>query len=126
MPQTVIPGSLNLPATISLADASFRWPLLNDWFVLGRWQYSLNFDKTLESFIGIEKENCCWRFRIAVRHYINNLANTNNTGVTNNTLTGTPQNGIFFEFELKGLSSLGDDMDNFLRNEIYGYRGYQK
>ncbi|MEI8207850.1 MAG: LPS assembly protein LptD [Methylococcales bacterium] len=111
---------------IKQVDTSFRYPIYDNWSAMGRWQYSLLYNKTQDAFFGIEKENCCWRFRIAVRHYINNLANTNNTGVTNNTLTGTPQNGIFFEFELKGLSSLGDDMDNFLRNEIYGYRGYQK
>jgi LPS-assembly protein len=37
-------------------------------------------------------------------------------------LAGTAQNGVFFEVELKGLSAIGDDMDYFLQQEIYGYR----
>ena len=75
--------------------------------------------------MGVEKENCCWRFRIALRHYINNIANLNPGNVvssTNTVLSGTPQNGIFFEIELKGLSAIGDNMDYFLQQEIYGYR----
>ncbi len=111
---------------ITQADTSFRYPIYDNWSAMGRWQYSLLYNKTQDAFFGVEKENCCWRFRIAVRRYINNIANANSVVATNNTLTGTPQNGIFFEFELKGLSAMGDDMDTFLRNEIYGYRGYQK
>jgi LPS-assembly protein len=115
-------GSNNITQT----DASFRYPIYDNWSAMGRWQYSLLYHETQDAFFGLEKENCCWRFRVAVRRYINNLANANSVVATNNTLTGTPQNGIFFEFELKGLSAMGDDMDSFLRNEIYGYRGYQK
>ena len=111
---------------ITQADTSFRYPIYDNWSAMGRWQYSLLYNKTQDAFFGVEKENCCWRFRIAVRRYINNIANANSALATNNTLTGTAQNGIFFEFELKGLSAMGDDMDTFLRNEIYGYRGYQK
>ena len=111
---------------ITQADTSFRYPIYDNWRAMGRWQYSLLYNKTQDAFFGVEKENCCWRFRIAVRRYINNIANANSALATNNTLTGTAQNGIFFEFELKGLSAMGDDMDTFLRNEIYGYRGYQK
>ncbi len=112
-PQTLIPGS-NLPANISLADASFRWPLFNDWFVLGRWQYSLNFDKTLESFIGLEKENCCWRLRFIGRRFINGATTSNYTSLT-------PENSFFVQIELKGLSGLGDNVDQFLQNSLNGY-----
>ena len=96
---------------------------------MGRWQYSLLYNKTQDALFGVEKENCCWRFRIALRHYINNISNANSSQVIPNSnlaLTGTAQNGIFFEVELKGLSALGDDMDTFLQREIYGYRKSQK
>ncbi|MFZ9610937.1 MAG: hypothetical protein ACO294_09580, partial [Methylococcales bacterium] len=92
-------------------------------------QYSVLWKKTQDSFLGIEKENCCWRFRIALRRYINNISNTDSTaisGTTSTVLSGTPQNGIFFEFELKGVTSLGDTMDEFLSRELYGYRGPQQ
>ena len=122
----LIPDKTN---DITQSDVSFRYPIYDNWSAMGRWQYSLLYNKTQDALFGVEKENCCWRFRIALRHYINNISNANSSPVGSNTnlaLTGTAQNGIFFEVELKGLSALGDDMDTFLQREIYGYRKSQK
>ena len=105
---------------------SFRYPIYDNWSAMGRWQYSLLYNKTQDAFVGVEKENCCWRFRFAVRHYINNIASSTIVNNANQTLTGTAQTGIFFEIELKGLSAIGDNMDYFLQQEIYGYRKSQK
>jgi LPS-assembly protein len=108
------------------SDVSFRYPIYDNWSAMGRWQYSMLYNKTQDAFFGMEKENCCWRFRIALRHYINNIATNTIVSNANQALTGTPQNGIFFELELKGLSSIGDNMDYFLQQELYGYRKSQK
>jgi LPS-assembly protein len=108
------------------SDMSFRYPIYDNWSAMGRWQYSLLYNKTQDAFFGLEKENCCWRFRIALRHYINNIATNTIVSTANQALTGTAQNGIFFEIELKGLSSIGDNMDYFLQQELYGYRKSQK
>lgn len=106
------------PTTISQTDVSFRWPLFNDWYGLGRWQYSLNFDKTTESFIGLEKESCCWRFRILGRRYINGAGS--GISLANNNLK--PETAFFVQLELKGLSSFGDNLDQFLQRRLTGYR----
>ena len=45
-------------------DISFRWPIYDNWFAIGRWQYSLLYNQTADAFFGFEKENCCWRFRV--------------------------------------------------------------
>lgn len=115
---------------ITQTDSSFRYPIYDNWSAMGRWQYSLLYNKTQDALFGVEKENCCWRFRVALRHYTNNLASGNglfygSNPNTPNTFAGTAQNGIFFEIELKGLSALGDDMDTFLQKEIYGFKGSQ-
>jgi LPS-assembly protein len=114
---TIIPGTVSTPANISLTDVSFRWPLFEQWYAMGRWQYSLNFNKTMESFIGLEKENCCWRFRIIGRRFINGA--TTNSYVASEV---TPQTTFFVELELKGLSGIGDDVDQFLQTTLNGYR----
>lgn len=103
--------------TISQSDISFRWPLAAGWYGLGRWQYSFNFDKTTESFIGIEKENCCWRFRILGRRYINGATTTNILAPD-----AKPENAIFVQLELKGLTSFGNSVDQFLQRNLNGYR----
>ena len=114
---TLIPGTVSTLANISLADVSFRWPLFDQWYAMGRWQYSLNFDKTMESFIGFEKESCCWRFRVIGRRFINGA--TTNSYVASNV---EPQTAFFVELELKGLSGIGDDVDYFLQTTLNGYR----
>lgn len=112
---------------IQETDLSARYPVYDNWSLMARWQYSLLLKKSQDTFFGIEKENCCWRFRIALRRYINNISSTNSTpNSAIGTTPGTPQNGIFFEFELKGITSLGDAMDEFLGRELYGYKGTQQ
>ncbi|MDD5578358.1 MAG: LPS assembly protein LptD [Methylobacter sp.] len=113
-------------------DVSFRWPVYNNWYAVGRWQYSLLYNTTQDSFIGLEKENCCWRFRVIGRRYINSITNNtafNTTGDLNSintTVSGTSQTGVFFQIELKGLTGIGQQLDQFFEQSIYGYRKPQK
>lgn len=110
------------------SDMSFRWPIYDNWYAVGRWQYSLLYNITQESFFGLEKENCCWRFRVIGRRYINSITNTNTisqtTSVNNSNLAvdGTPQTGIFFQIEFKGLTGVGEKLDDFFEQSIYGYQ----
>ena len=108
------------PAGISQSDISFRWPLFGEWYALGRWQYAINFDRTTESFIGLEKENCCWRMRFLARRYINGYNANTNIAVVPTTLQ--PETAFFVQLELKGLSGLGSSVDSFLQRNLVGYR----
>ncbi|MGR8929690.1 MAG: LPS-assembly protein LptD [Gammaproteobacteria bacterium] len=103
--------------SISQSDASFRWPLAAGWYGLGRWQYSFNFGRTTESFIGIEKETCCWRFRIIGRRYINGATTTNFLAPD-----AKAENAVFVQLELKGLTSFGNQIDQFLKRNLNGYQ----
>ena len=112
------------PAGISQSDISFRWPLFGEWYALGRWQYAINFDRTTESFLGLEKENCCWRFRMLARRYINGYAANTNLVVptTLQPVMLQPETAFFVQVELKGLSGLGSSVDSFLQRNLVGYR----
>jgi LPS-assembly protein len=102
------------------SDISFRWPLFDNWYAVGRWQYSWLYNNTQETFLGVEKENCCWRFRLIGRRYINNI-NTVNSSVQQ-LAEGTSQSGVFFQVELKGLTGLGEKLDEFFEQSIFGYQ----
>ena len=102
-------------------DVSFRWPLFDNWYVVGRWQYSLFYNSTIESFAGFEKESCCWRFRIIGRRYVNTI-----NALFGEEFTGESQAGVFVQLELKGLSAFGDKLDQFFEKNIYGYRTPEK
>lgn len=99
-----------LTTDIEQTDLSFKWPLSKTWSSVGRWNYSLENNLTLESFFGIEKDNCCWRFRIIARRYVNDASDEE------------PTQGLFFQLELKGLTSLGEKLDSFLEEGILGYQ----
>ncbi|MEC4748076.1 LPS assembly protein LptD [Methylomicrobium sp. Wu6] len=106
------------------SDLSFRWPLLKSWYAIGRWQYSWLYNNSQETFLGLEKENCCWRFRVIGRRWING-ANTINS--PNQQLAeGVSQTGVFFQVELKGLTGLGENLDKFFEQSIYGYQRPEK
>lgn len=100
---------------LDLTDVSFRLPFEKGWNAIGRWQYSLLDQVTLESFLGIERETCCWRFSLIGRHYINDVR----TGVNGGNVAN---NGVFVQLELKGLTRFGDQVDRFLQRSISGYR----
>ncbi|PPD21830.1 MAG: LPS biosynthesis protein [Methylomonas sp.] len=106
-----------LSTSISQTDVSFRWPLLAGWYGLGRWQYSLNFSKTTESFIGLERETCCWRLRVIGRRFINGALNPNFFAPD-----AQPETAFFVQLELKGLTGFGDKVDQFLQRNLNGYR----
>jgi LPS-assembly protein len=113
---------------IIMSDATFRWPLYNDWYGIGRWQYSWLYGRTQEAFLGFEKENCCWRFRIIGRRYFNGLTNSAAASGTSkfDLNTAQAQTGVFFQIELKGLTGIGEKLDNFFEQNIYGYQKPEK
>jgi LPS-assembly protein len=90
-------------------DISFRWSLGRRWNVLGRWNYSLPEEKTLESFAGVEYNSCCWAVRTVIRRYLNRI---DGSGYLN---------GFFLQFQLKGLGAVGRKVDSFLEERIPGY-----
>ncbi|PPD05273.1 MAG: LPS biosynthesis protein [Methylobacter sp.] len=105
------------------SDVSFRWPVYNDWYAVGRWQYSWLFNATREGFLGVQKETCCWRLSILGRRYVNNtvIVNPQNVSDINAFVEGVSQTGVFVQFELKGLTGLGQKLDDFFEENIYGY-----
>ncbi|QSA98254.1 LPS-assembly protein LptD [Methylococcus sp. EFPC2] len=101
---------------VEQTDASFRLPFAEGWNVIGRWQYSLLNQVTTETFFGVERETCCWRFSLIGLRYLN--------GSSTGSVTSDAQvnNGIFFQLEFKGLTRLGNEVDQFLSRSITGYR----
>ena len=97
---------------LKYTDLAFDWPLTSQIRFVGRWQYSLSTDRTMEALGGLEYDSCCWRLRGAVRRYIA-------------TTEGDYDNSLFIQLELKGLGRLGDNIDELLRRSIYGYDPFE-
>jgi LPS-assembly protein len=89
-------------------DISFLWPLGRHWHFVGRWNYSIDDRQTLETLAGIGYESCCWGLNLVGRSYVNDE-------------DGGRTTGIYVELELKGLTSIGNSIDNILERGILGY-----
>lgn len=95
--------------SIEQTDLSFYWRLGRRWKILGRWNYSLPSEKTLEAVGGLEYSTCCWAMRAITRRYLNNI---DGFGYLN---------GFFLQFQLTGLGNIGKAADSFLEQRIPGY-----
>ena len=89
-------------------DFSLAWPVHPRWHVLGGWSYSMLEDRTLESFGGLQYRDCCWSVRLLGRYYREEQ-------------DIEPERSVMLQFELRGLGSIGDDVQDFLEDTIYGY-----
>ncbi|MEE9344805.1 MAG: LPS assembly protein LptD [Methylococcales bacterium] len=102
---------------INQIDGSFHLPIFQNWSIIGRMQYSFQNNIILDSFLGFEHDNCCWRLRILGRHFINDFSDTINQ---ENSHTN---NAIFVQLEMKGLASFGNKkVGKYLERNIKGYR----
>lgn len=89
-------------------DLSGRWPVTPQVSLVGRWTYSLRNRVTNLAFAGIEYDACCWRIRLVAQQLL--------TGID-----AEPTNSVLIQFQLKGLASLGQRVDDYLEQNISGY-----
>lgn len=107
-------------------DISFYWPLgqRDAWSLIGRWNYGWDSDQTIESLVGLEYNDCCWAARVVFRRHLEEprrIAVTSPGAPPRFIVDRRADTGIYFEFQLKGLASLGGRLDNLLSNSIPGF-----
>lgn len=93
---------------IEQSDISFHWPLNQNWSMIGRWNYAIPENRSLEIFGGVEYDSCCWGFRVVARRFLTSI-------------DGAFDTGLFLQLELKGLSGIGRQTVDFLQQRIPGY-----
>jgi LPS-assembly protein len=94
--------------TLRQVDVSTQWPVKPGLNVLMRANHSLKDRRLLEGLIGLEYNHGCWEFRLVAHRFT--------------TATQQYSNSIQFQLELKGLSRLGINPLETLRQNIPGYR----
>lgn len=97
--------------SIKQIDLSTQWPFgrfAPGWTILARANHSLKDKKLLEGLFGVEYNQGCWEFRLVAHRFT--------------TATQQYSNSIQFQLELKGLSKLGINPLETIRQNIPGYR----
>lgn len=94
--------------TIEQTDVSLAWPVVENWRFVGRSNYSLRDNKSVENYAGLEYQSCCFAVRFLQRQYIHSL-------------DGEVNRAFMVQLELKGLTSIGSSIDELLADNILGY-----
>ncbi|MDG2090580.1 MAG: LPS assembly protein LptD [Gammaproteobacteria bacterium] len=109
--------SPNLPGLIKQTDFSTLWPVADNLKFIGRWNYDHEYNRNLETIIGLEFSNCCWDMRVVARKWVDNTEIFGARAEENT--------GVFLQFELKGLGNiLGGSIDSLIGESITGFRSY--
>jgi LPS-assembly protein len=84
---------------IDQGDATVIWPIQKRWRFMARWHYSFRDEQTLEDIQGLQYDSCCWAVRMVHRRYVAQIDD------------GEYQESLYFQFELKGLANVGNDIN---------------
>jgi LPS-assembly protein len=113
------------------SNISAIWPITGHWSGIGLWNFDLDRHQTLETLVGVEFNDCCWKSRLVLRRFtlqpqtVTLLVNdpSSATGLaTIDTINNNVDTGVFFEVQFKGLATLGRRLDALLNETIPGYR----
>ncbi len=88
-------------------DLSAEWPIGGRWTGLARYNYSLQDRALLEGLLGVEYNAGCWAARFVMHRFVS--------------ATQEYVNAIFLQLELTGVSRIGSNPLELLRQGITGY-----
>jgi LPS-assembly protein len=97
------------------------WPINSEWTFVGNYHRDINLNRTIEAFAGLQYESCCWAIR--VQAYRQLQAQYEDNVNTLNVATEEFDNGISFNFEIKGLgSNSSSNAYDMLSDGLFTYR----
>ena len=93
--------------TLRQVDVSTQWPLSSRWHAVGRWNYSLQDSRILETIGGLEYNQDCWMLRLVAQHFVTATQQSNTT--------------FFVQLELSDFVQVGMDPLGLLKQSVPGY-----
>ena len=112
--------------TVAQIDAGIFWSLNDRWAVYGRALVDVRryedeehqpYDSILESIVGIEYQNCCWRMQLSYRESSKDYFFEHN----NQKFNTEKDYKFMFSIQLKGLGAMSKTTDTLLEESIPGY-----
>ncbi|MCF6807321.1 LPS assembly protein LptD [Thiotrichales bacterium 19S9-12] len=107
------------PPSISSTTLSGLYQLTENWSLIGLWNYSFTYKRSLNMFAGISYDACSWSFRFAYQRYISNDFGSNSNNPSE--ISGPLDTALIFQVQLKGLGSSSGSQLNGLLDQINGY-----
>ncbi|UTA48604.1 LPS-assembly protein LptD [Simiduia sp. 21SJ11W-1] len=101
---------------IDQTDIGIVYPLSDQWNLMARSFYDHALGREIDTFAGVEYNSCCYRVRVVGRRWTDSR-DIQTLGPSSLEL----DRGIYIEFQLKGLGSLGRRLDELLTEGIIGF-----
>lgn len=98
---------------IEQLDVNFAWPMTPTLALIGRSFYDLKRKQAIETFGGVQYDDCCWRLRLVGREYRRPYESVQGSDATT---------GVFLEVVMKGLAGFDGGLESILEDGIHGYR----
>jgi LPS-assembly protein len=93
--------------TLRQIDISTQWPMSGRWHAVGRWNYSLQDSRILDTIGGLEYSQDCWMLRLVAQRFA--------------TATQQSNTGFFIQLELNDFVKVGADPLDLLKQSVPGY-----
>jgi len=112
------PSLIDRPVT-EQATASAYYPIDDTWSVFGAYEYSLEASQVVESMVGFEYDDCCWRVRLLYMRYIDTLL-----GEIIDFRDPNLERESSFQLQvvLKGMGGFGGRVEELLTDMIRGFK----
>ena len=115
------PSLIDRPVT-EQATVSAYYPVNDTWSLFGAYEYSLEASEVVESMVGFEYDDCCWRVRLLDMRYID----TRVGDIPDFTDPNLPRENSFqLQVMLKGMGGFGGRVDELLSDMIRGFKPRQ-
>lgn len=111
------PSLIDRPVT-EQANASAYYPINDTWSVFGAYAYSLEASEVVESMVGFEYDDCCWRVRLLYMRYVDTLVGD----IVDFSDPNLERESSFqIQVMLKGMGGFGGRVDELLSDMIQGF-----
>jgi LPS-assembly protein len=104
--------------TLDQIDFSAIWPISEQWSVIARTNYDFTYKANLDTFAGLEYNDCCYRVRVLARKWADFDFSPN---FLEDLSEDDYEQGVFFEVQLKGFGTLAKRINNLLEKAVVGY-----
>ncbi|MCU7553112.1 LPS assembly protein LptD [Alteromonas sp. ASW11-19] len=101
---------------IDQAGVSASWPVAKNWHLVGRTYRDLERDRSIENYLGIQYESCCWAIQVVAQRFLSNRYAAGGMQASDEY-----ESGISLQFIFKGMGSSGSSR-RMLEDGMFGYR----
>lgn len=98
-------------------DAAIIWPVSNQWSVIARSNYDFHYELELDTFAGLEYNDCCYRVRVMARRWLDFDYSEN---FMERVTSKDYRQALMVDIQLKGLGNISERIGKLLDKAIIG------